>query len=71
MADKAVITNPKSFLGLTKRPNVWLNIHTKTWHKILQKLVEQGTSLWRKQRHEIKVNTYLMFIFLNSNLLHF
>ena len=71
MANKAVITNPKSSLGLTKRPNVWLNIHIGTKHKILQKSVEQGTGLWRKQKHEINVNTYLMFLLLNSNLLHF
>ena len=37
MADKAMLTNPKSSLGLTKRPNVWLNIHTITEHKILHK----------------------------------
>ena len=37
MADKTMLTNPKSYLGLTKRPNVWLNIHTRIEHKILHK----------------------------------
>ena len=37
MADKTMLTNPKSSLGLTKRPNVWLNIHTRNEHKILHK----------------------------------
>ena len=43
MVDKAMITNPKSSLELTKRLNVWLNIHTRTEHKILQESIEQGT----------------------------
>ena len=37
MADKTMLTNPKSSLGLTKRPNVWLNIHTRIEHKTLYK----------------------------------
>ena len=43
LVDKAMITNPKSSLELTKRLNVWLNIHTRTEHEILQESVEQGT----------------------------
>ena len=41
MADKAMLTNPKSSLGQTKRPNVWLNIHTRIEHKILHKKKNQ------------------------------
>ena len=37
MADKAMLTNPKSSLGPTKIPNVWLNIYTGTEHNILHK----------------------------------
>ena len=41
MANKAMITNPKSSLGPTNRPNVWLNMHIRTMHKILQKSIEK------------------------------
>ena len=63
MANKAMLTNLKSSLGLTKRPNVWLNIHTRTEHKMLhKKKISRIRRRREKQRHEIKINIYLMFL---------
>ena len=63
MTDKAMLINPKSSLGLTKRPNVWLNIHTRTEHKMLhKKKISRIRRRREKQRHEIKINIYLMFL---------
>ena len=74
MADKAMLTNPKSYLGPTKKPNVWLNIHTGTEHNILhkKKSIEQGankkTYTWNQDQYLLYVPTFpfaLFFLFSN------
>ena len=64
MADKAMLTNPKSYLRPTKRPNVWLNIHTGNEHNILHKKKINRT---RRRRENRNMKSRLIFTLCSSS----